>query len=220
MRSQARVKDYGEPLLFEAELAAQGLACEPFWSNHTDLEGATYATYIRNHPDFSLGLRKSVVQRLVVVQEELPDDWQLILKAGYRPMEVQRTLLQAFTSHAQSLHPDWTEQQRLEHARTYVSDPDRLIPPHTTGGAVDVDVRDRVTGASIDMGCPPNTDDEISFLHSSLISDTQRGNRMTLLRAMLRVGFAPLYSEWWHFQYGETLWAEFYGHDETLYDVI
>ena len=45
-------------------------------------------------------------------------------------------------------------------------------------------------------------------------------NRMTLLNAMLSAGFAPNPHEWWHYQYGETYWAAFYGHESTLYDLI
>jgi D-alanyl-D-alanine dipeptidase len=42
---------------------------------------------------------------------------------------------------------------------------------------------------------------------------------MILLDAMLDAGFAPNVQEWWHYQYGETYWAAFYGETTTLYDV-
>jgi D-alanyl-D-alanine dipeptidase len=70
------------------------------------------------------------------------------------------------------------------------------------------------------MGCPPNTDNELSFLHNDMITEAQHQNRMTLLEAMLEAGFAPNPFEWWHFQYGETYWAAFYGEKQTKYDSI
>ena len=102
----------------------------------------------------------------------------------------------------------------------FVADPTVVCPPHVTGGAVDVDVRDRKTDEYIDMGCPPNTDSEISFIHNDALTAAKYKNRMTLLNAMLSAGFAPNPHEWWHYQYGESYWAAFYGHESTLYDLI
>lgn len=211
--------DNGEALVAQAVIEAQGLRCEPFWNTPDDLEGREYQSYIASHPGFSLQLRQDVVARLVRAQSLLPTGWKLVLKAGYRPYEVQVGLLDALIAEVSGEHAQWSRAEILAHARTYVSDPKVVCPPHVTGGAVDLDVLDG-SGMPVDMGCPPNTDSEIAFLFSDKISEDAQQNRRKLFDAMVAAGFAPLAAEWWHYQYGETLWAAFYGHASTKYDLI
>lgn len=208
----------GEALVDQPAIEALGLLCRPFWETPGDMEGDCYRSYTATHPDFSLQLRQTVAVMLVEAQKLLPNDWRIVLKAGYRPYEVQIGLLQTLADEARAAHPDWSIEQALSHARTFVSDPSQNCPPHVTGGAVDIDIID--ANGAVDMGCPPNTDDEIAFLYSDKVDNVAKENRRILVEAMLSVGFAPLASEWWHFQYGETFWAAFYGHSTTKYDLI
>ena len=213
-------RETGEGFVLSDELREAGFAVEPFWETTGETEGETYRDYMKKFPDFELTVRQGVFDRLVAAAKVLPKNWQIVLKAGFRPLEVQQTTLAAFIQKSRYDHPDWDEVRHLAHARTFVSDPELVCPPHVTGGAIDIDVKDIKTGNYIDMGCPPNTDDAIAFLHSNLVTPEQRANRMTLLDAMLLAGFAPNPHEWWHYQYGETYWAAFYGHESTLYDLI
>lgn len=209
-----------EALVGRGVLGAAGFILEPFWETPGDLEGDAYRAYMDDHSSFDIMVRQRAYERLVQAQHHLPAPWQLVIKAGFRPLEVQLALLAAFYEKSQTERPNWTEAQHLKHAQTFVSDPRIICPPHVTGGAVDIAVKNTKTGEYIDMGCPPNTDSEVSFLHSDKVSPQQYSNRMVLLEAMLRAGFAPNVYEWWHYQYGETYWAAFYGHKTTLYDLI
>ncbi len=213
-------KDNGEALVGAEVLTGAGFMIEPFWETTEDIEGRCYTPYITRHPDFELSVREGAFDRLQQAVDRLPDHWGIVVKAGFRPYEVQVAVLNAFIRESRTRHVGWSDEQHLEHARVFVSDPRVVCPPHVTGGAIDIDVRDKRTGAYIDMGCPPNTDSEISFLHSDLVTSEQHENRMVLLRAMLTAGFAPNPHEWWHYQYGETYWAAFYGYEATLYDVL
>lgn len=209
-----------EKLLSQKEIQALGFRCEPFWDIANDIEGDCYKEYIKAYPDFSLSIRSSVVDKLVLAQKNLPKHWNIVLKAGFRPLAVQVQLLGAVVNLSRQSNPSFTDQQHLEYARLYVADPSVKCPPHVTGGAIDLDIFDSSTNKFVDMGCPPNTDGEIASLHSKQINSTQYNNRLTLLSAMLSAGFAPLVTEWWHYQYGETYWAAFYGYETTKYDLI
>ena len=213
-------KETGEPFTPTSMLREAGFLIEPFWETPHDVEGDCYGAYIEQHPDFTLITRRGVYERLRHASSLLPGHWNIVLKAGFRPLEVQTSVLQAFIEESRVQHPSWSDEEHLAHARLFVADPNVVCPPHTTGGAVDVDIKDKNTGQYIDMGCPINTDDEIAFLHSDQLTSAQYENRMTLLDAMLAAGFAPNVNEWWHYQYGETYWAAFYGHDETIYDSV
>lgn len=209
-----------EPLVSAVTLKQAGLFVEPFWERRGDLEGDAYHMYAEAHGAFELSVRHGVYERLLEVQAYLPTHWRIVLKAGFRPLTVQYALLDIFTQKSRIDNPGWTDEQHLEHARTFVADPALVCPPHVTGGAIDVDVKNIKTGEYVDMGCPPNTDNEVSFLHSERLTTEQYNNRMILLDAMLAAGFAPNPHEWWHYQYGETYWAAFYGHAQTLYDTV
>lgn len=222
-RAQARTKtriDNGEPLVDARKLVELGFVLEPFWETPGDLEGECYKPYIASHPGFGLSMRQGAYERLVRAAELLPSAWQIVLKAGFRPYDVQLMVLDTFIQESETRNPDWNDEQHLAYAQTFVADPRIVCPPHVTGGAVDIDIKLRSTGQHVDMGCPPNTDSEIAYLHSDLLTQEQYQNRLTLLGAMLEAGFAPNVNEWWHYQYGETYWAAFYGHESTQYDVI
>ncbi len=117
-------------------------------------------------------------------------------------------------------HPQATGKEALEHARTYVSDPDITLPPHVCGAAMDLELCNAKTGELLDFGTRINDDNEKSFLHCPNLTKEQRGNRLVLLKAMLGAGFASCMSEWWHFSYGDQIWAWFYGEPNSLYSPI
>jgi D-alanyl-D-alanine dipeptidase len=131
----------------------------------------------------------------------------LLLWDGWRPLSLQ-----------QALH----RQYRDELARTsglsgaaleelvarFVTDPDRREPPppHTTGGAIDLTLCDRATGAPRDMGGEFDELTERSEpAHYDGATDPAEleyaALRETLRAAMAKAGFVRLPSEWWHFEY-------------------
>ena len=209
-----------ESLVWQSELESRGIVCDPFWNHPDPFEGNFYHAYIAVHPEFSLGVRQTVADMLVAAQEKLPADWQLVLRAGYRPLAVQRALFEAFRQDTAKKHPDWSSAAVLEYARTYVSDPASAISPHCTGGAVDVDVRSKSTDTLIDFGTPINTTSPKSHIDAKDLTPEQTANRKILHDAMLSAGFAPLASEWWHFQYGEQLWAAYYKQESPIYGIL
>lgn len=218
--SQVIRNDVGEKLVAASQLEKAGFSIEPFWEAQDDLEGECYKAYIAKNPDFTLSVREGVATRLTKAASLLPSHWQIVIKAGYRPLEVQLSLLEAMQNESRRKFPNRTNAEHLEHARTFVADPRIVCPPHTTGGAIDILLRDRRTGEDVDMGCAPNTDTDEAFLFSDVISTAARENRKQLLQAILAAGFAPNVNEWWHYQYGETYWAAFYGHKQTQYDLL
>ena len=82
---------------------------------------------------------------------------------------------------------------------------------HTRGSTVDLTLFDMRTGKEVDMGgtfdwfgseSHPDCGGDPStgrYRPNDTISETQFRNRLILRNAMLRHGFNPLHSEWWHF---------------------
>ena len=198
------------------------LKLDPIWMNQVDdHEGRLYADYIKSNPSYnSLYLREAVANRLYKAAELLPNHLQLVLRAGHRPMAVQRREFQAMLDKYFQQNPEGTREESLLFARTYICDPDVSLPAHCCGAAVDVDVFDIKENRLADFGCSVNTNSEIAALHSTKVTEKQHDMRMILLKAMLGAGFAPDYDEWWHYNYGATGWAHFYNHPASLYGII
>ena len=88
----------------------------------------------------------------------------------------------------------------------------------TVGAAVDVMIRDD-TGTTVDMGCEVNQGEDIAWADYAGLTTLQTANRRILRDAMLEAGFAPLGSEWWHFSYGDQIWAAYYEKDYAIYGI-
>jgi D-alanyl-D-alanine dipeptidase len=213
-------KENNDPLVLVEP--SDRLIVEPIWKySKDDLEAGLYRGYIAQNPAYSgIYTRSEVAARLEQASKYLPNNYKLIIRASHRPLQVQLDLLHALMREYQAANPDKSIQEVLEYARIYVSDPAIKIPPHCCGAAVDVDMLDTTTGKLVDFGCPMNTDGEISFLFSGATTKTQKTNRMILLDSMTNAGFASYYAEWWHYSYGDQLWAQFYDKDSAIYGIV
>lgn len=206
---------------------------EPFWEDAPILTGDSELDHILmsesklllqyklEHDDFDMLVRVEVLERLKTSQEYFSHYWyQLVLKVGYRPISVQRTLFEEITEYYQKKFPNHSPLDIEEMAMQMVAHPDKTIPPHSTGGAVDVLLRNSSTGEVIDMGSPINMPDDTSHLIVPGLPNYALSNRNILLNGMLAGWFANLPSEWWHFSYGDAYWAVFYGYEKALYTSI
>jgi D-alanyl-D-alanine dipeptidase len=70
---------------------------------------------------------------------------------------------------------------------------------HTRGSTVDLTIVDLNTQQTLDMGTPYDFMDPLSHPSNRDISPKQFKNRMLLRTLMLRFGFRPIETEWWHF---------------------
>jgi D-alanyl-D-alanine dipeptidase len=197
---------------------------EPIWTVDGDFEGAIYAGYIAEHPDYSgIWVRAGLHDRLLKAAELLngvDGKYKLVVRAGHRPLKVQKQVLKEAVEAYMAEHPDVSQEEALDYARIFVNDPDIQLPSHCCGGAIDVDLFDTTTNKFVDFGSPVNYNEDISYLHSELASPAAKANRMMLLTAMLDAGFASDISEWWHYSYGDQTWAWFYGYQNSLYAPI
>lgn len=189
------------------------------------------APYGERSPYF---LRQGVLERLIkaqnVLQKQNPG-WQIQIFDAYRPIAVQQfmvdyTFRQTLEAEG-TIDTELTEAQRQAIlAKVYQFwalpslDP-KTPPPHSTGAAVDVSLVD-AAGRVVDMGSPidemsprsyPNyyaAEFELTSGKKDIKTDQQAQfhcNRQILKSAMTAAGFEQHPNEWWHFSYGDQLWA-------------
>jgi len=189
------------------------------------------------HPYLSLGapygegvdpwrLRIDVVRRLLIAQEYLSfDDSNLKFAVfdAWRPIPVQSFMIDYTIEQEcrqRGINPE------LKENLSQLNDVKKLVnkywaqpsfdqctpPPHSTGAAVDLTLAD-VNGLPIDMGGPidaigaisePNYYAKYGAQPSSSLYDTRR---KLLLKVMSKAGFIQHPHEWWHYSFGDQLWA-------------
>lgn len=165
-------------------------------------------------------VRPELLKRLEQAANSLDSQYKLVVRAGHRPIDVQKRVLRECMQDYKDTHAGVSDEEALAHARTFVSDPDIMLPPHCCGAAVDVELFDVEKSSLVDFGSPVNLDEEISYLHYHKITSEQKQNRISLLTAMLKAGLASTAFEWWHYSYGDEVWTWFYQKEACLYGLV
>lgn len=187
-----------------------------------EMDPAYYNSGLSDTPE--LYLRKSVANRLEAVREKLaPLNFKIW--DGWRPREVQHKVYLNYWKEMATEHPDWSYEQLREQVGTFVTianDPGR-IPVHSTGGAVDLTLVNE-SGIDLDMGT--------GFDHfgpeAAALFYEQHGrkrdpackNRRILREALISADFRFDDDEWWHFDYGNQIWATALGKPHAIYDEV
>lgn len=200
------IQDNGEPLVEFLELCP-----EIYW--------------VPRHPVFDYHryqlARKSVAEMLSQVAQSLPDGIRLAVVEGWRPPEIQRQMHAATRERLRREHPDWTAQHLSRTANRFSAPMDeRVPPPHTTGGAVDVHLIDE-HGEMLDFYSPYHLmDARGARMNARGLSAAAQRNREILRTAMEATGLTNYPSEWWHWSYGDQGWAYRGEHSAALYAAI
>lgn len=174
-------------------------------------------------PTADMHLRQGVVEKLLLANESL-GEYTFAIFDAWRPREVQRALYQKFYSDFESAHPDWDEEKLHFETGFFVAQPDNpeRIPPHSTGGAVDLSLVDK-DGNLLDMGTPfdfPGEESKALYFEGEGRDERIRENRRLLRNALVTVGFRAHPEEWWHFDYGNQFWALHYDMPHALYGEV
>ena len=190
---QVAIVEGGEPLV-----AVEGIACVNAyravgWPGTTD----------------TVWLRAGVVDQLHAVEAVLPDGFTLAIFDGWRSPVTVRALWDHYYGPRSTLEPG------------FLADPDDtdIIPPHGTGGAVDLTLAWQ--GVPLSLGTA--FDDFSERAHLRAIED-EPGPARELRRlqhwAMVAAGFAPNPMEWWHFSWGDQWWAATTGADHAVHGPV
>jgi len=180
---------------------------------------------IPNNTEYTY-LRKSVYEKFRNAQLLLPKGLHFCLYEGYRSIALQKMIFDKQYANVKTRHPDWTVAQLFAETTKLVSpvinaDGSHNIPPHSTGGALDVYLLDD-SGKAVDMGIHPkdwmqDVDGVLSLTASEMISATAKMNRSIMSHALTTVGFVNYPTEYWHWSYGDRYWAYMTHHPHTLY---
>ncbi len=168
----------------------------------------------------SFFVRQTVAEKLYRVSETLPQEMHLVLIEGYRTMQAQQSEWNRVFQELQQENPTWTHDQIEFQVRQYVAKPAPLANHHC-GGAIDVTLC-YSNGVLLDMGSSyiseaPITDKVRFPMFSSEITKEQHMNRKILRDAMESEDFIWYPGEWWHYCWGDRMWAVYSNQIECYY---
>lgn len=169
-------------------------------------------------------LRQGVLERLIQAQrslQQLRPGWRIQIFDAYRPLAVQQYMVDY--SFAQAVAAQGLCQKQLsegdrqaiwEQVYQFWAVPSydpATPPPHSTGAAVDVTLVD-ATGTGVDMGSPidemsPRSYPDYFAGDSSTEARALHSHRQLLKQVMVAAEFCQHPKEWWHFSFGDQLWA-------------
>ncbi|MEB3767056.1 M15 family metallopeptidase [Acinetobacter sp. MD2] len=158
-------------------------------------------------------IRKQVLEKLHLASQQLPQGLHLMLLDAWRPYPLQAALVESFNAEISARYPTHSEDEKQKILSLFVSAPSldpRQPSPHMTGGSVDVTLCDE-NGQALNLGTAfdePIEESWTAALEKYPEHSAQRLRRV-LYWAMHHAGFTNLPSEWWHFDYGNQLWAYF-----------
>lgn len=210
------------------ELYAESLAR----ADRFGLEGRNHYAHARNPPYWrvidgavdALWIRESVGARLQGVDARLREaGLRLNLFDAWRPRAVQAYFHEVWMpQELRARHPAMDEDAIRAEAGRYWAAPtvDASSPaPHSTGGAVDLSIAWE-DGEPLYMG--GLFDDPTAISHTdrlerayddtgSYSAEEARANRRLLYWLMTEAGFASHPDEWWHYSWGDQMWAKMTG---------
>ena len=163
-------------------------------------------------------LRKSVADKIVKAAQSLPSGVYFIIYDAYRPLSVQQQEWNNKYKYYQSLHPNESEEQITLRTKRVVADPRRGHGGHQTGGAIDIGLCDK-NGIELDMGTPYLSIDR-AIKTKANVNSTATNNRKILCKVMRKNGFINYPNEWWHFCYGDRMWAAYSGKRNCFYGLV
>ena len=177
----------------------------------------------------ALFVRRSVGEKLREVNARLaPAGLELYLFDAWRPQAVQRYFHDVwFPAWLKVRAPHLEGQALVDEVQNYwaaPSDGDGSPSPHSTGGAGDLTLRFIATGQSLFMGGLFDDVTEDAWTDAferklivSMSDEEALANRRLLYWVMTEAGFANNPTEWWHFSWGDQMWAKLRGEAAAHY---
>lgn len=182
---------------------------------------------IPNNTDYTK-IKKTVYEKLKQAQSLLPQGLHFCIYEGYRSLQLQKMLFDTRFEKIKKLYPTWSQDEIFTETTKLISpvvnqDGLKNIPPHSTGGAIDVYLIDD-KGIAIDMGIHPedwmkDDDGSLSLTSSSVISIEAQKNRKIMSNVLEALDFVNYPTEYWHWSYGDRYWA-YHKRNLTLFIIV
>jgi D-alanyl-D-alanine dipeptidase len=185
-------------------------------------------------------VRYSVAERLEAANREIKTSRditnllggkvEIVVRDALRSRELQRHLFETvWPKVLKQANPDWDEEKIGEELPNFIAKPKpgtEAPTPHMTGGAVDLNLRYQ-EGKLVDFGHQGGSQKSLTDYYEGygadnhlLSEDNAQIARRILYWTMEDQEFANNPTEWWHYSYGDQMWAMFRGEPAAVYGAV
>lgn len=230
-----------EPLvdIILSGVAGQSYYSRPNVASGQPIPGVEPAVLVRQSIAERLSKINFAVQQSAEVEKLLGGKVELYVNEGYRDFKVQKQLYdKTFPELIRKQYPGFSDKEVLERRDLLIAEPPRKDSPspHATGAAVDVRLRyvqpelGYVPDAAVLLGDRQADNNESTYPdfyeHLKVLTERdleiQRNRRVFywVMRGALiddDSGFMVNPHEWWHWSYGDQLWAQLTNAPEAFF---
>lgn len=165
-------------------------------------------------------LRKEAYEKLIAASRSLPNGFFIKIHDAYRSLDEQKSSWLRRIEETKIEYPNASEDEIIRRTRLKIANPfDEGYGGHQTGGAVDVTLCNE-NGVDLNLGTSIPEHNEKTKSKSKFLTKEELKNRTLLNNAMIKAGFVNYPIEWWHFCYGDKMWAAYSWKKECKYGFI
>ena len=155
-------------------------------------------------------IRREVLFKIYRIADRLPEGVNLKIYKTFRSRIKLSEGFEHVISQIVAENPGIGRHEAMKLAKFKTEDPKGSLGGHETGGAVDVALCNN-EGVDFDYGTKFHEYNDSTFTYSRHITKAQLKNRKKLVKLMKKEGFVNFPGEWWHFSYGDRMWAAYKG---------
>ena len=179
-------------------------------------KGLFFAQRLQHSPVL---IRKGVAEKLHVATTCLPGNVHIKILSAYRSFEEQKRLYSARYNWVKRQYPglqpaDWERMTKAVYAK-----PNANGGGHQTGGAIDLTLCDDM-GKDFALGSGYLEMGPFTPTNALGITPEAKENRHILTTVLQAQDFQNYPNEWWHFCYGDKMWATYKRRRCAIYGVI
>ena len=165
-------------------------------------------------------IRSGVAEKLKQASKLLPQGLHFKILSAYRSTKEQQELYDFHYQKMKETYPQASEIDWERMTKAICAKPSNSSGSgHQTGGAVDITLCNG-QGNELDMGSKYLEMCSKTPTESKEISVVAHQNRETLKQALSAVGMQNYPNEWWHFCYGDRMWAIYQHQKYAFYGPI
>lgn len=162
--------------------------------------------------------RKTLIEKLISINNQIENQgYKLCIFEIYRDEDTQKSLRLQEYNNVKKEHPNYSQEEIEKILDTIiVKINNNNVGGHQTGGAVDLSICTQ-EGKELEMGTKYLEFNDKTKTYSKRLTHEQQKNRNLLLKLMKKADFVNYPNEWWHFSYGDIMWAAYKNKKNAIY---
>lgn len=167
-------------------------------------------------------VREALVEKIGRISKLLDKEEKvLIIRSVWRSFEHQQLIRQKKAAFLQQKHPDKSSEEINKLVSNFIAP--RTQSTHATGGAIDALIYDLKNDCVMDFGTNDGLNIDLNkkcYPYHPDITPQAKKNRKLLISLFEKEDFVCDLVEYWHFDYGNVIWALEKGKEYSKYGII